>query len=60
MNQVSLVLLAVATELSELAKTNMPALRTGEMIQREWLKNAIFYRETNLDEQTYIAQFSFK
>ena len=60
MNQASLVLLAIATELSELAKANMPALRTGETIQREWLKGSTFYRETNLDGQTFIAQFSFK
>ncbi len=59
MTQASLVLLAVATELSELAKTNMPALRTGETVQSEWFKDATFYRKTKLDGQTFIAQFSF-
>ena len=54
------VLLAVATELAELAKTSLPVLRKGETVQREWLEDAIFYRETSLDGRKFIAQFSFR
>lgn len=59
MNQALVVLLTVATELSELAKSSLPALREGETVQREWFKDATFYRETNLKGQTFIAQFNF-
>ena len=60
MKHASQVLLAVATELSELAKTSLPALQDGETVQREWFKNATFYRETNLNGQKFIAQFNFQ
>ena len=59
MRRATLVLLAVAKELSELAKNSMPALRKGETIQREWFKNATYYRETNFGGQRYIAEFNF-
>ena len=59
MKQTLLVLFAVATELSELAKASLPALREGETVQREWFENATFYRETNLDGQKFMAQFNF-
>ncbi len=59
MTQASLVLLAVATELSELAKASLPALREGETVQREWFKDATFYRETDMDGQKFLAQFNF-
>ncbi len=59
MTQASLVLLAVATELSELAKASLPALQKGETVQREWFEDATFYRETDLDGQKFIAQFNF-
>ena len=59
MNHASQVLLAIATELSELAKTSLPALRDGETVQREWFKDATFYRETDLNGQKFIAQFNF-
>ena len=54
-----MVLLAVATELSELAKASLPTLRKGETVQREWFKDATFYRETELEGQRFIAQFNF-
>ena len=59
MNHASQVLLAVATELSELAKASLPALREGETMQHEWFRDATFYRETNLSGQRFIAQFNF-
>ena len=58
-SRASSVLLAIATELSELAKTSLPKLRKGEHVQREWLENATLYRETTLDGQKIITQFSF-
>ena len=59
-NQASLVLLAVATELSELARKSLPALREGETVQREWFKDATLYRETIMNGQRFIAQFDFR
>ena len=59
MAQALLILLTVATELSELAKINLPVLHKGEMIQREWFRNATYYRKTNLNGKKYIAQFNF-
>ena len=60
MTRASSVLLAIAAELSELAKNNLPTLREGETIQREWFKNAILYRETVVEGQRFIAQFDFR
>ena len=59
MKLASQVLLAIATELSELAKASLPALRKRETVRREWFKNATLYRETTLDGRTFIAQFNF-
>ena len=58
-SRASSVLLAVAIELSELAKTSLPALQKGETVRREWFKDETFYRETELKGQKYIAQFNF-
>ena len=58
-SRASSVLLAIATELSELARTSLPKLRKGEQVRREWFENATLYRETTLDGQRIIAQFSF-
>lgn len=55
-----MVVLAVATELSELAKGGLPALREKEIVQREWFENAILYRETVLNGQKFIATFDFR
>lgn len=55
-----LALLAVATELSELAKASLPKLRKGETVKREWLKDAIYYRETIWNGRKFIAQFDFR
>ena len=59
MSQAPMILLIVATELSNLAKSSLPKLRKGETVQREWFKDATFYRETNLNGQKFIAQFNF-
>lgn len=60
MLQASLVLISVATELSELAKSSLPVLRKGETVQNEWFKDAVFYRETNFNGQRFIAKFDFR
>ena len=60
MMQASLVLLAVATELAEMAKNNLPALRKREVIRREWFKNAVLYRETDLNGRKFISRFDFR
>ena len=53
-------LIKVATELAELALNNMPKLKKGESIIREWLKDGIYCQERLLDGKTYLAQFDFK
>lgn len=50
------VLFAVANELAQKAKDNLPELRDGEVIKREWLDNGIYYRETSHG----ISQYDFK
>ena len=47
MKRASLVLIAVAKELSDLAKRSLSVLRKGETVQREWFRNATFYRKTD-------------
>ena len=54
------VLRAVASELAKEAKENLPELRDGEKIQREWLKNGVYYRETSLQGETYQASYDFR
>ncbi len=60
MTAVSAVLLAVATELEKTAKDSMPKIRDSERIQREWLENGIFYRETIYLNELYISQYDFR
>ena len=57
---IAIVLIAVATELAKLAKNSLPALRKGETIQREWLKDAVYYRETSFKGQKFVAAFNFR
>lgn len=54
------VLLAVATELAELAKSSMPKLREGERIRQEWYENGIYYRETTLGDEVFRSQYDFR
>ncbi len=60
MNAVAVVLITVAKELSELAKNSLPALRKGETIEREWFKDAVYYRETSFKGQRFVASFNFR
>lgn len=60
MTAASAVLFAVATELAKEAKKALPELRDGEIVQREWLENGIFYRETSYSGEKFISQFDFR
>ena len=60
MSSTPAVLLAVASELAEQAKAEMPVLRDRERVLREWYKNGIYYRETTLDDETYQSQYDFR
>lgn len=54
------VLHAVAKELAQKAKASLPRLRENEKVQREWLDGGVYYRETNLNGNTYLGQYNFK
>lgn len=54
------VLLAVATELAKLAKAEMPKLRDGERVLREWYENGVYYRETTFNSETFRSQYDFR
>ena len=60
MSQAALVIIAVAEELADLARRSMPVLRKGETVRREWFKNAVFYRETDLKGRKFVAEFDFR
>lgn len=60
MSTVSAVLIAIAKELAKQAQDNLPKLQEGEEVQREWLENGIYYRESLLNGVSYISQFDFK
>lgn len=60
MTAVPAVLLAVATELAKSAKASMPKLQDGEIIQREWLADGIYYRETLFNGEIFQSQYDFK
>ena len=54
------VLLAVAAELAKSAKDSLPKLQDGERIQREWLADGIYYRETQFNGEVFRSQDDFK
>lgn len=54
------VLLAVANELATSAKSSMPELNDGEEVQREWLEDGIFYRETTLNGNVFRYLYDFR
>lgn len=54
------ILFSVAEELAELARSSVPAIRKDEQVQREWLEDGIYYRETLFKGQTFLSQFDFK
>ena len=56
----STVLIAIAGELANTAKSNLPKSRDGERVQREWYKNGIYYRETVYKNEVYVSQFDFR
>lgn len=54
------VLLAVAAELANMAKANLPELNDGEEIRREWYADGMYYRETALDGVIFTYQYDFR
>lgn len=60
MNTTPAVLIAVAKELAEQAKTSLPKIRSDEKILREWFENGIFYRETTLQGEVFRSQYDFR
>lgn len=60
MTAVPAVLLAVATELAKEAKASIPKLRDGEIVQREWYDNGIYYQETMFGGELFRSQYDFK
>lgn len=56
----STVLIAIAGELADTAKGNLPKIRDGETVRREWYKNGIYYRETVYKGDIYVSQFDFR
>lgn len=60
MTTVSLVLLAVATELAKTAKDSMPKIRDGECVIREWYENGLYKRKTVLNGDVFLAQYDFR
>lgn len=60
MSTASTVLIAIAKELAKQAQDSLPKLQKGEVVQREWFENGIYYRESSFDGMTYISTFDFK
>ena len=60
MNTAPAVLLAVATELAKQAKSEMPEMREGETVRREWYENGVYYRETEMDGEVFQSQYDFR
>lgn len=54
------VLLAVATELAKQAKSEMPEMREGETVRREWYKDGVYYRETEMNGEVFQSQYDFR
>lgn len=54
------VLLAVANELAASAKSSLPELNDGEEVQREWLEDGVFYRETMLNGDVFRYLYDFR
>ena len=60
MKTVPSVLLAVANELATSAKSSMPKLNDDEKIEREWLEDGVFYRETTLNGEVFRYLYDFR
>ena len=53
-------LFAVAAELGEMAKNSMPKIREGEVINREWFEDGVYYRETAFNGEIYLVAYDFR
>ena len=60
MNPASEVLLSIATELANMAKASLPKLNDGEIVQREWYENGVYYRESMLNGDFVRCQYDFR
>lgn len=60
MNPASEVLLSIATELANMAKASLPKLNDGEKVQREWLEDGIYCRETTFEGEIVRCQYDFR
>ena len=60
MNPASEVLLSIATELANMAKASLPKLNDGEKVQREWLGDGIYCRETTFEGEIVRCQYDFR
>ena len=60
MNSAFWILLRIAEEIAELARSSVPKLRDGEQIKREWLDNGVYYRETVFCGEKFLARFNLK
>ena len=60
MKSTALMVIQIAEELISLAKTSMPKLRNGEVVQREAFENGIYQRETVYENTRYVAEYNFR
>ena len=60
MNNAIRVLISVAEELAELARSSVPKMRQGEYIQREWLEDGIYYRQSVFNDEIILTRFDFR
>ena len=60
MKQTAKTIIQIAEELTDLAKTSMPKLRDGKVVQRETFENGIYRRETVYENTRYIAEYDFR
>ena len=60
MKMAAQVLLTVANELAEKAKSSLPNLRGGEEVTREWFDNAVYHRETIFENKLFHVGYDFR
>lgn len=60
MNATANVLLAIASELADAARENLPTMQECEYLVSERFENGIYYRETSCNGNTVISEFDFK
>lgn len=54
------VLAAVASELTNTAKSKLPKIKEGEKVIHEWVEGGKYCRETEFNGETILAQYDFK